>query len=195
MQNEPRTHEFNIHIHLSRQLAAVLILAMLALAAWALLTWGSKPVEASSPQAPAAVSSSSGMRKFYLTASMTQGNGPADPGVCQPGYHFASIWEILDVSNLEYDDNPAYAYLRDDMGDGPPTGWHGWVRTGYNDSTDGPNGQINCDGWTSISSSVTYGATAKLPSDWSDAGNQILHVWETGGAGCNLYLNVWCIED
>ena len=49
------SNEITINILINRQLAALLIVAMLAIAAAASLAWDSKPVEASSPEAPALV--------------------------------------------------------------------------------------------------------------------------------------------
>jgi hypothetical protein len=207
-QKTQQINEITINIHLSRQLAAVLIVAMLALATWALLAWGSNSVDASSLeapglQAPAAASSSAGIRKFYLTsvgyygdlADGSDGNG-AD--VCQSGYHFASIWELLDVSNLEYDGNPGYAITRSDSGEGPPTVLYGWVRTGYNDNTGTTPGHANCLGWDvrEITPGVpAIGTVAQLPDDWTSASLQDLHVWDVQNHDCYTTARVWCIED
>ena len=93
-------------------------------------------------------------RAFYLTgtrhtgdeADGTDGNGA---GVCANGYHFASMFEILDVSNLRYDVDRGF--LQADSGQGPPSNWSGWIRTGFGPSaiqTDlgslGDGGFVNC---------------------------------------------------
>jgi hypothetical protein len=79
------------------------------------------------------LAASAGLRGYYLTESTyngadadgTDGNGA---GVCAEGYHFASLWEILDPSNLKYD--TGLGMVRDDSGQGPPTFpyFGGWLR-------------------------------------------------------------------
>jgi hypothetical protein len=191
------THEITINIHLSRQLAAVLIFALLALAAWALFSWDSSPAVASSPEAPADVSSTTGMRKYYLTIIQPTGNS-ADgsdgngAGVCLPGYHFASVWELLDISNLQYLDDPINAVHNDDSGSGPPTYVRGWIRTGYNEYGIGTPGMANCNGWDS---QPVFGTVIYLPLDWTNATDQNLHIWAVDTRECFNYMHVWCIED
>ena len=60
-------------------------------------------------------------RRFYL--SEDTGNGMTALSVCADGYHMASLWEVYDVSNLEYAAVPqrsvsAHAPLLD-QGSGP----------------------------------------------------------------------------
>jgi hypothetical protein len=74
------------------------------------------------------------MRQYYLTTTSYNGAEPDGSdgngtGVCADGYHFASLWEILDPASLKY--NPSLGYVRDDSGQGPPTYLAGWIRTGY----------------------------------------------------------------
>ena len=106
---------------------------------------------------------SGGMRQFYLTPFAEPG---ADaPTACAAGYHFASLWELTDPSNLKY--NTSLGLTLADSGQGPPQ-WTGWVRTGYVANTSGAAGRANCDGWTS-SDALDYGTFATLPADWSES--------------------------
>jgi hypothetical protein len=174
-------------------LVGLLALTLLVAALLGYLVWGQREAAASGPQAPMAASAS--LRGYYLTqgtyngaqADGTDGNGA---GVCAEGYHFASLWEILDPSNLKYDTD--LGMVRDDSGQGPPTYLGGWVRTGYGSSTSSNPGMGNCSVWDS-SSGGEYGTYAYLPRDW-EAGQDI-HVWEVYAPQCNLSGYVWCVAD
>ena len=92
------------------------------------------------------------MRQFYF-ATTSHSGGEADgtdgdgAGVCEPGFHFASLWEILGTSGLRC--NTTFGKTRADSGHGPPPGVpvHGWVCTG-NYRSDGANrGEGNCQAW------------------------------------------------
>jgi hypothetical protein len=194
-------------------LVGLLALALLVVALLGYLAWNQREVAASGPQAPLdhardrpfdraqdrPLASSAGLRGYYLTtatyngadADGTDGNGA---GVCADGYHFASLWEILDPSNLKYDTD--LGMVRDDSGQGPPTFSYffgGWVRTGYTSSTSTTAGTGNCNAWTS-SDSGDYGTTACLPSDWT--AGQDIHVWQVDTTTCNTtFLRVWCVAD
>jgi hypothetical protein len=180
-------------INLTRGLVALLALTLLMAAFVGYLAWGQREAAASGPQAPLA--QSSGMRRYYLTqntyngaeADGTDGNGA---GVCADGYHFASLWEILDPSNLKY--NTDLGHTMDDSGQGPPTSVSGWVRTGYGSGGDyGYAGQVNCDVWTSQGDKE--GTCAYLPPDWT--AGQDIHVWEVIKTPCFSTIRVWCVED
>jgi hypothetical protein len=174
-------------------LVGLLALALLVAALLGYLAWGRDEVVASSPQAP--VAASAGLRGYYLTQSTyngaeaagTDGNGA---GVCADGYHFASLWEILDPSHLKY--NTDLGRTQADSGQGPPSFSGGWVRTGYDRNTDSTPGQGNCNVWTS-NDSGHMGTYAYLPRDW--AAGQDIHVWEVNAPPCNLSGPVWCVAD
>ena len=190
-------------------LVGLLTLALLMVAFLGYLAWNQDEVAASGPQAPLdhpfdlaqgrardrPLASSAGLRVYYLTttsyngaeADGTDGNGA---GVCAEGYHFASLWEILDPSNLKYDTD--LGMVRDDSGQGPPTYLGGWVRTGFGSSTSSTAGKGNCNAWDS-GSSGDYGTYAYLPRDW-EAGQDI-HVWEVDFGGCPYPFRVWCVAD
>jgi len=194
-------------------LVALLVSAVLVAALLGYLAWGRDEVAASGPQAsfdPASfgfaqdrqdrpLAASAGLRGYYLTqdtyngadADGTDGNGA---GVCAEGYHFASLWEILDPSILKY--NTGLGMVRDDSGQGPPTlpFVGGWVRTGFGRSGSTTPGVGNCDGWDSSSDS-DWGTLARLPSDWT--AGQDLHVWQVDTTTCNtaVLVRVWCVAD
>jgi hypothetical protein len=138
------------------------------------------------------VAASPAVRRYYLTTSTYTGGEAASEGVCAAGYHFASLWEILDPSNLRYDADLGKGSA--DSGHGPPTYVSpGWVRTGYPASVVADAGKANCDVWSS-SNAGDRGTFVTLPSDWADPAAG-LHVWEAGSAECRTALFVWCVSD
>jgi hypothetical protein len=133
------------------------------------------------------------LRQYYLTEADTY-TGSQPKTACAAGYHMASLWEILDPSNLRYNIN--LGYERADIGTGPPTATFGWIRTGY-DSNDGSTsaaGQANCSVW-SIDSSGKYGTTVRLPSNWKDSNQQDIAVWDAGLRECSETAPAWCVAD
>jgi hypothetical protein len=185
-----------ININLSRGLVLLLTLVLLGAAFLGYLALGREQASASGLEAPLAASS--GMRQYYLTQTYHNG-GEADgtdgdgAGVCQPGYHFASVWEILDTSGLKY--NTTLGSTRADSGHGPPSGvpLAGWVRTGNYSSGDPRPGEGNCHNWSSSSVSDS-GTIAALPPTW-DTGSQDLLGWNGGTEPCDSTIRVWCVED
>ncbi len=178
----------SIKIHYSHwsNLVGLLALALLVLALLSYLAWGEREAAASAPQAPMAASVN--MRQYYLTNNTY--DGAAALSACQEGYHMASLWEIIDPSNLKY--NSDLGYTQADSGQGPPANVQGWVRTGYNGDTFTTPGQGNCNVWDSDSSSH-QGTQTHLPANWD--GEYDTYVWEVGTAGCNSSPRVWCVAD
>ena len=92
-------------------------------------------------------------KAYYLTAS-DEFKGDQALGACAQGFHMASLFEILDPTQLYYGcptDPSQVFHLPDpsDQGNGPPTGVFGWVRTGYSSAlTPAPPGATNCSAWT-----------------------------------------------
>lgn len=179
-----------IDIRLTRGLVAVLIAALLAVAFVGYLALGQKEASASpatAPEAPAA--GSSGLRQYYRTSNAYT---PTRISLaCASGYHFASLWEILDTSNLEY--NNILGDWQEDSGYGPLTGRRGWVRTGYNSASTGVPGQNNCLAWTS-SSDAYQGTSAELTDQWGSETTDV-GVWIVGNDACDTPVPVWCVED
>jgi hypothetical protein len=138
-----------------------------------------------------AQSSYAPLRQYYLTSSYAY-NGSQATSACAAGYHMASLWEILDPSNLRY--NTSLGDSRADSGMGPPTVSFGWVRTGHNNDTGTTPGQANCNSWSS-SSGAHSGTTVRLATDWSDATQQDMFVWDVGVRACSDTAPVWCVAD
>lgn len=132
-------------------------------------------------------------RSYYVTAETTY-TGLTAPNACSSGYHMASMWEILDPSNLVYD--TARGATTGDSGEGPPIDLDGWVRTGRNPimgRTD-PGG-ANCLGYTS-QDSAENGTAAELPQGtWSTRTALPVSPWVVLTRSCNSTTRVWCVED
>jgi hypothetical protein len=134
---------------------------------------------------------SSSTGHFYLTNSSYSTIQTLN--ACASGYHMASLWEILDVSNLIYDmDHPA-AHTKADSGYGPPSGWYGWVRTGGASSNSSTTGTGNCLNWSSTASDV-YGVAIRLAFEWEAAPGDI-STWDATSFACSFYGPVWCVKD
>ena len=178
----------SIRIHYRRRSDLVVLLSLVLLTAAFLgyLAWGQKEVAASGPQATLLVTT--GMRQYYLTISHVAGANAST--ACASGYHMASLWEIVDPSNLLY--NTTLGWTRADSGAGPTT-FRGWVRTGYSAYSSNTAGRANCNAWTTSNSGL-YGTTAALPNTW-DAGWQDLHVWNVQTYECDDTNYVWCVAD
>jgi hypothetical protein len=127
------------------------------------------------------------MRQFYLSEYASDGD--ATLAVCAAGYHMASLWEIADPTNLKY--NISLGRGSADSGQGPPSDWVGWVRTGFSSNSSTTPGQANCTVWSGLSGS---GTVVNLHDYWTNGGQDI-GVWNAGPAGCGLFRSVWCVED
>ncbi len=138
-------------------------------------------------------------RRFYLTTDTYDGSQPLT--ACASGFHMASIWEILDVSNLVYD--TSVGHNNDDSGSGPPTSLPGWARTGdFAGDASEPNGPENCSAWTST---VGIGTYVVLPrSDWKQIQNDNgvadlmpgdISPWAGYPLSCTASIRVWCVQD
>ena len=130
-------------------------------------------------------------RSFYLTDLNHEADQAAS--VCDEGYHMASLWEILDVSGLAYAYDHPDAHTKSDSGQGPPSHWYGWVRTGWSSSGADAAGIGNCRSWTSAESG-DRGAIARLTYDWTAAGTAV-GPWETDAFTCGSVAPVWCVQD
>lgn len=146
-----------------------------------------------------AVDVSPPMRQFYLTEDIAYNGAAPDggdgygEGVCSLGYHFASMFELVDPSNLQY--NPNLGATRTDSGMGPPSGMQGWIGTGGPKSYAATSGSANCYGWDT-SGTGEYGTVVTLQSEWSSANNQYdLHIWDAGIQECVTNQRVWCVAD
>jgi hypothetical protein len=186
----------SLRIHYDRRsgLVALLTGVLLLVALLATLAWGQREAAASSPRAPLVyardrpLAASTSMRQYYLSGPIL--NATYALTACANGYHMASLWEILDTSNLKYD--ASLGVFQGDSGSGPPTVWQGWVRTGYGSDNSSTAGVANCMAWTSTSGE---GTTAGLPANWT-GGLEDIHVWAVSTASCaGPGGRVWCVED
>jgi hypothetical protein len=176
-----------------RRIIPVLILAVLLV-----LASTSGPARSGEITSSPSLRAGSGMRYFYLTR--TKHNAVQAPTACAPGYHFASIWEIVDPSGLRY--NTVLGATSPDSGAGPPTATpiflglriaHGWVRTGASSGTTDIPGQANCISWQS-DYEFYWGTVANLPSNWT-GGEEDMGVWNTEVRTCDTLVRVWCVQD
>jgi len=131
------------------------------------------------------------LRSYYLTITAHAGDSALT--ACANGFHMASLWEILDPSNLRYE--TALGRAEDDSGGGPPANAQGWVRTGFPASADGAvPGTANCSAWTS-SLPGEFGTTVLLNSAWNDPPPAAMGPWLAVRHLCNDPRWVWCVED
>jgi hypothetical protein len=128
-------------------------------------------------------------RAFYFANVGADGDEPLT--ACDTGFHMASIWEIFDVSNLRYD--TVRGTTLPDSGSGPPTNAIGWVRTGYDGSTNNSPGISGCSSWSS-DSAAHWGTVVHLGIGWADSAVRITP-WSGDTQTCNLGAGVWCVED
>ena len=129
-------------------------------------------------------------RKYYLTSSSTF-DGSEALTACSAGYHMASLAEIFDPTNLDY--NSALGVVGADSGGGPPFSFAGWVRTGVSSSVNAVPGNANCAVWTS-NSVANNGTTINLQPQWATPSIQV-SPWDALVGACNATKRVWCVED
>ena len=130
-------------------------------------------------------------RQYYLTSADAY-DGDDAPGACAAGYHMASLWELLDVSNMTYNTSLGYQHASGDCGDGPPTDVQGWVRTGNLANVGGAApGTDNCVRYTTA---IGFGTVVELPNDWSAPGT-LIGSWSGSTENCANSNRVWCVED
>lgn len=128
-------------------------------------------------------------RAFYLS----QNGVPADQALtaCVPGFHMASLYEILDPSSLRYDASLGLSF--EDTGAGPTRG-PGWIRTGtigWSTAISVP-GDANCNAWQSTSPDIN-GSTVGLGT-WDHAATSI-SPWSALVVACHSIVRVWCVQD
>lgn len=120
-------------------------------------------------------------KRFYLTVE--EHKGRAALTACASGFHMASLWEIFDPSDLDYD--TALGRTEADSGSGPPSA-DGWVRTG-----EAPF-NAHCEVWTSDGSGVQ--ARLAPSSTWDDPAT-VVSPWVVTLNDCFFADPVWCVED
>lgn len=128
-------------------------------------------------------------RLFYLTTSTVAGNAAIT--ACAAGYHMASMWEIFDVSTLEY--NTSLGYTATDSGSGPPASIAGWIRTGVPSFTNTVPGNANCNAWSS-NNAAHNGTRVNLQPQWASA-SEFTAPWDSTVQACGTTSRVWCVEN
>lgn len=103
----------------------------------------------------------------------------------------ASLWEILEPSNLSYDTQ--LGFTQDDSGSSPPNAVEGWIRTGHFANSAGLAGDSNCNAYMSAEPQ-DFGTIVFLGRDWN-ASATIISPWIAGGHPCNSPFRVWCVQD
>ena len=128
-------------------------------------------------------------RLYYMTTGTFTGAQALT--ACSTGYHFASLFEIWDVSNLTY--NTTLGYGSSDSGFGPPSGYNAWVRTGAYSagSSNGVLGVSNCNEWTSAD--TNEGTYVYINQPWANA--PAMGIWTAGLIQCAYSLHVMCVQD
>jgi hypothetical protein len=133
---------------------------------------------------------SSGRHVYLTNANYSSVQAPS---ACSSGYHMASLWEILDISNIIYDFKHPAAYTKSDSGHGPPSHWLGWIRTGYDSSSATIAGKGNCNTWTSVSPNDN-GSMVRLSDLWITSPGDI-STWMATVKPCDYVAPVWCVMD
>jgi hypothetical protein len=121
---------------------------------------------------------------FYVTPDLWMGWEVDE--ACADGYHFASAFELLQVSNLTY--NPQLGWTREDSGYGPPAGVFGWLRTGLDTAMPGDEFE-NCRAWTSMDSE-DFGLVGSLNREYLYPNG-----WWYKREQCIDGAPVWCVSD
>jgi hypothetical protein len=143
-------------------------------------------------------------RKYFITDTEYYPTTISAANACGTGYHFASLYEILEPSGLLYDTKNTLAFYHPadyDQGFGPPTFIPGWVRTGFASSADNEApGQSNCNKWTT-NNLEAFGTAVCLNGAWtnlyssSDDYSPITRWWLPMAIQCNQKIRVWCVSD
>jgi hypothetical protein len=131
----------------------------------------------------------SGKKFFYL--SPTTANGAQADSHCAPGFHMASLYEIFDPSQFEYD--TSRGVVRADSGQGPPVNYAGWIRTGNIGQFSGGPGRTNCDAWAELDPAL--GSIVTLSHVWDAPPSEPVVPWNGGDFSCSTPLGVWCVQD
>jgi hypothetical protein len=121
---------------------------------------------------------------FYVTPDIWMGWEVHE--ACADGYHFASAFELLQVSNLTY--NPQLGSTAEDSGYGPPAGVYGWLRTGLDTAAPGDEFE-NCRNWTSMGAE-DFGLVGSLDREYLSSNG-----WWYIREQCIDGAPVWCVSD
>lgn len=121
------------------------------------------------------------LRRYYLTAVAYNATVADLPTICESGFHFGSVWEIFDPSQVEYD--PTLGYNDPDPGEIGPDQMPGWTR----------GGPANCSDWNSTAP-IDQGSTLRLDPNPGDSAT-VISPWEIINQTCAAPARVFCVED
>jgi hypothetical protein len=124
-------------------------------------------------------------RQFYLTR--TEHDGAHALSACATGYHMASLYEILDPSNLRY--NKELGQTDADSGFGPPHLLFGWIR---GSSSIPP--LTNCSSWTNASG-MERGNAVSLHGYFDSNPVTQVSPWFAFTFECSSEQRAWCVQD
>lgn len=172
--NRSETREVVLNIHIGRAWTWGVAFLLLFAGVGAFL------LDGTAADAEAGTTGLTEPRQFYLTTSNTAGTFALS--ACADGYHFATLWEIIDPSNLVY--NTQLGHTEADSGNGPPSGVSGMIR----------GGSSNCSNWTSDAPAGPFASTLALTDNWSVQDGKIQDIWEASSTGCSG-AQLWCVED
>ena len=110
-----------------------------------------------------------------------------EPGVCAPGFHVATVSELLDIGTYDYDYIHGITSMDSGLGTTDDTGW---LRSGMSK----PDSFANCENWSNPAPTASGVAImvkflggridVEPASDW-------LRIVP---ASCSNSLSVWCSE-
>lgn len=129
-----------------------------------------------------------GLRRYFLTLTSYTGGDADEPSTCGSGFQFASVAELNNPTELDYDES--LGRISGDSGGGPPGvtdgEFAGWIRSGQENSV-----AFNCQGWASSADDrsgmrLNWKTTTGLPTRASG--------WERDLDQCDNLNPVWCIE-
>lgn len=129
-------------------------------------------------------------RRFYLSQN---GSAATDaPTTCDPGFHFATLSEMVQPASLQYD--VTRGRTRADSGMGAPASIFGWVRTGGDASSSNLLGDGNCEAW-STNSGASRGTLVFIKHDWEISAVDPRWIWYSDIGQCSAVAPVWCVQD
>jgi hypothetical protein len=177
-------------------LPRAVIIALVAIAAFALLTQNVGNAQGT------VFTSTAPIRGYYLTKNTITGSKVLT--ACASGYHFASIWEILNTSDLHY--NTTLGRTNVNSGNGAPAissrstfadAAFGWIRTGAPDDP-------NCINWTSSNGAdagpagAPYILGGSQPPQWvidNGSSGQTAISCDGTFSGTPVSIGVWCVQN
>lgn len=142
-------------------------------------------------------------RRYFITDAEYYPSTIFAAKACGTGFHFASLFEILEPSGLLYDTKNPLAFYQPssyDQGSGPPTFRIGWIRTGFARFADtNAPGQSNCNSWTT-NNVEAFGTAVTLSGAWNNLyaledAIPIAPWWIATAYQCSQQLSVWCVSD